>query len=156
MKKVLADEEKKETFDVSKYEHEVLAATAFEAHEEELLDLDESGDETTMTASSSSIPDCMIEDSSLENPHVIEPRSPSFMPPPGMVSPSSTSNSPSSYDFGRKWVPLSNVFNHMKKFDRNECARHFYAVLALVSKSLTLINCTFLISNTSNIIYFHQ
>ncbi|CAG7732967.1 unnamed protein product [Allacma fusca] len=56
---------------------------------------------------------------------------PNGIRPHGMMSP--VFNSQSSHENGRKWVPLSTVFNHMKKFDRNECARHFYAVLALLS-----------------------
>ena len=112
MKKVLADEEKKESFDVTKYEIEVLNATALESQEEEALECEGSDESRAVSPRSP----CPLDDAKIAR----------------MLSPVSVSNG-STLENGRKWVPLSSVFHHMKKATRNECARHFYAVLALVS-----------------------
>jgi hypothetical protein len=120
MKKVLADEEKKEEFDVRKYEMEVLDVANKEIQEqnEEVRVLS-----PTLNLSSTELPCNLI-----------------GFPFDGLPSPSSSDSGD-----GVKWVSLRQIFSHMKRLERHEAARMFYAILALVNtkfdKTSSSVDC---------------
>jgi len=114
MKKVLEEDAKKEEFDVRKYEREVLEVTVKESNE-----IEGSLCEDTFLVPQSPMKSLSIDKDISE----IMAASPSTR--------SSFDGSQSSSGGG--WVPLRNIFQHMKNIDKTEAARLFYAVLALVS-----------------------
>lgn len=129
MKKVLAEEEKKPDFDIREYEMEVLDVAKKE--EQELSHVILSPDPDLTPALSLSLSP-NVSRSPVASDLIPEFNSRVYFD--GLPRPSASSHS----EEGLKWVSLKHIFAHMKTLDRQEAARMFYAVLALVSSLISL------------------
>jgi len=126
MKRVLAEEENKEEFDVRKYEMDVLDVTHSEEEEAEAAGgADEESVQGMTPVRALTLPDDPAGHTPLLQFNL-----------DGLPSPSSSEGTGVG---GVRWISLKRIFSHMKTLGRQEAARMFYAVLALVSRIPSLI-----------------
>lgn len=118
MKKILEGEETRKQFELVKYEQEMLEV-ASKDHE-----MTDDGGQVSIPVSKP-----------LSDQNEVTCTTMEFTEPQSPCRSESEISSKSSGSNGVKWIPLHEIFSHMKDMDGHEVSRYFCALLGLVSRN---------------------